>query len=88
MPRGTGAQEEYNSKPRKIAEARGQKEAREQHIAKALTKYNEKEHLRGETLPEEQQVYRVKAFILHLLRHFHVEMFLWRTAGQFTTRLR
>lgn len=39
---------------------RKMKEAREQDIAMALTKYNEKEHLRGETLPEEQQVYRVK----------------------------
>ena len=36
------------------------KEAREQDIAMALTKYNEKEHLRGETLPQEQQVCRVK----------------------------
>ena len=36
------------------------KEAREQDIAVALSKHNEKEHLRGETLPEQQQVYRVK----------------------------
>ena len=66
MPRGTGAQEEYNPKPRKISEAHVQqkeavKEACEQDIAKALTKYNEKEHLCGEILPEEQQIYRVKA---------------------------
>ena len=36
------------------------KEARKQNIAMALMKYSEKEHLRGDTLPEEQQVYRIK----------------------------
>ena len=36
------------------------KEAHESDIAMALAKHNEKENLRGETLPEQQQVYRVK----------------------------
>ena len=36
------------------------KEAREQDIAQALKKYNSECHPRGETLPESQQVYRVK----------------------------
>ena len=36
------------------------KEARERDIGTALAKYNETEHLRGETLPEQQQIYRVK----------------------------
>ena len=36
------------------------KEAREKDIAVALAKHNEEQHLRGETLPEQQQVYRVK----------------------------
>ena len=42
------------------------KEAREQDIAMALMKYNEKEHLSGETLPEEQQVYRIKVVMAFL----------------------
>ena len=37
-----------------------QKDARERDIAEALTKYNDDAHLEGETLPMEQQVYRVK----------------------------
>ena len=40
----------------------GKKEAREQDIAQALKKYNSECHPRGETLPESQQVYRVKLF--------------------------
>ena len=35
------------------------KEARERDIAESLTKYNKEIHPRGETLPQEQQVYRV-----------------------------
>ena len=37
-----------------------EKGKREQDITQAFAKYNEEEHLRGETLPMEQQVYRVK----------------------------
>ena len=37
-----------------------QKVGREQDIANALEKHNNKEHLQGETLPMQQQVYRVK----------------------------
>ena len=36
------------------------KQAREQDIAKTLSVHNEKTHLKGETLPEQQQVFRVK----------------------------
>ena len=36
------------------------KEAREKDIAEALVQYNSDNHLRGETLPQSQQVYRVK----------------------------
>ena len=36
------------------------KEARERDIAESLTKYNKEIHPRGETLPQEQEVYRVK----------------------------
>ena len=36
------------------------KEAREQDITQALKQYNSERHPRGETLPESQQVYRVK----------------------------
>ena len=36
------------------------KEARERDIAHALAAYDEEKHLKGETLPENQQVYRVK----------------------------
>ena len=36
------------------------KELREKRIAEMLVKHNEEQHLRGETLPEEQQVYRIK----------------------------
>lgn len=37
-----------------------EKEFREKNIAECLKKYNEKSHSVGETLPEQQQVYRVK----------------------------
>ena len=36
------------------------KEARERDIAASLRQYNEQVHQRGETLPEQQQVYRVR----------------------------
>ena len=36
------------------------KEAREKHIADMLVQHNDRTHLRGETLPQEQQVYRIK----------------------------
>ena len=36
------------------------KELKEKHIADMLIEHNQEEHLRGETLPEQQQVYRVK----------------------------
>ena len=36
------------------------KEAREKNIADMLVQHNEETHLRGETLPEQQQVYRIK----------------------------
>ena len=36
------------------------KELRERRIAKMLVKHNEEQHMQGETLPEEQQVYRIK----------------------------
>ena len=39
---------------------RERKEARERDIADSLTKYNKEFHPRGETLPQQQQVYRVK----------------------------
>ena len=36
------------------------KEARERDIASTLRKHNEETHMRGETLPEQQQVYHVR----------------------------
>lgn len=36
------------------------KEAREKNIAHMLVQHNDETHLRGETLPEQQQVYRIK----------------------------
>ena len=36
------------------------REARQTNIAEALKKHNDASHLKGETLPESQQVYRVK----------------------------
>ena len=37
-----------------------QQKAKDQDIAQSLRKYNEDVHLRGETVPEQQQVFRVK----------------------------
>ena len=42
------------------------KELREKDIADSLVSYNAKEHLSGETLPEQQQVYRVKVVMAFL----------------------
>jgi len=36
------------------------KEAREKHIVECLRKHNDTTHMRGKTLPEDQQVYRVQ----------------------------
>lgn len=49
-----------SSKHQKSKQRLESKEARERDIADSLRKYNETTHLRGETLPEDQQVYRVK----------------------------
>jgi phosphodiesterase/alkaline phosphatase D-like protein len=38
------------------------KEARERDVVDSSRKYNEITHLREETLPKDQQIYRVKAF--------------------------
>ena len=43
------------------------KEARERDIAESLTKYNKEIHPRGETLPQEQEVYRVKVVSAFLM---------------------
>ena len=54
----------------KHADSRKKREAKEAHewdIAMALEKHNANEHLRSETLPEQQQVYRVKV-VTALLR--------------------
>ena len=47
-------------KHRNSKERLARKGARERDIASTLKKYNEQVHPRGETLPEHQQVYRVK----------------------------
>ena len=57
---------------------RKSKEAREKSIADALAAHNEESHLRGETLPPNQQVYRVRVLTcflragvpLHKYEHF------------------
>lgn len=49
-----------SSKHQKSKQRLESKEARERDIADSLRKYNETIHLRGETLPEDQQIYRVK----------------------------
>ena len=41
-------------------ERMSKKEAQQKYLAEALQKYNDDVHLRGETLPQTQQVYRVK----------------------------
>ena len=48
------------SKHAKGKEGMSKKEARERDLAESLQKYNDDVHLRGETLPQAQQVYRVK----------------------------
>ena len=47
-------------KHRNSKERLSRKEAREGDIASSLRKYNEQVHQHGETLPEQQQVYRVR----------------------------
>ena len=42
------------------------KQAHEQDIARALSVHNEQTHLKGETLPEQQQVFRVKVVLSFL----------------------
>ena len=49
-----------SAKHKKGIERLKKKTAKEKDIAKSLKLYNSVEHLRGETLPEAQQVYRVK----------------------------
>ena len=49
-----------SAKHKKGIERLKEKTAKEKDIAKSLKLYNSTEHLRGETLPEAQQVYRVK----------------------------
>ena len=49
-----------SSKHRKGKERLKRKDSRERDIAEDLRKYNEEMHPRGETLPEEQQIYCVK----------------------------
>ena len=49
-----------SSKHAKGKERMSKKEAQQKDLAEALQKYNEDVHLRGETLPQTQQVYRVK----------------------------
>ena len=49
-----------SAKHQKSKQRINHKEARERDIAASLRKYNKDVHPRGESLPEEQQVYRVK----------------------------
>ena len=42
------------------------KQARQQDIARALSVHNEQTHLKGETLPEQQQVFCVKVVLSFL----------------------
>ena len=54
---------EYHIKSGKHDEGKkrlGKRKANDQDIAQSLKKYNEQVHGRGETLPEQQQVFRVK----------------------------
>lgn len=53
-------------KHQKIKQRLLSKEKREQDIAKSLRQYNDENHPRGETLPESQQVYRVKVVMAFL----------------------
>ena len=47
-------------KHRNLTERLARKEVRERNIASSLRKYNEQVNPRGETLPKQQQVYRVR----------------------------
>ena len=58
-----------SAKHKKGIERLKKKTAKEKDIAKSLKLYNSVEHLRGETLPEAQQVYRVK-----LIRNFYKQV--------------
>ena len=49
-----------SAKHKKSKERLQHKVAREKHIADTLVRQNEETHLRGETLPEQQQVYCIK----------------------------
>ena len=49
-----------SQKHQKCKERLARKEERKQIIASSLRKYNDEAHPRGETLPEQQQVHRVK----------------------------
>lgn len=49
-----------STKHKQSKERLTKKEAREKHIADMLVQHNAQTHQRGETLPQEQQVYRVK----------------------------
>ena len=48
-----------STKHKQSKERLTKKEAREKHIADMLVQHNDATHQRGETLPHEQQVYRV-----------------------------
>ena len=71
------------------------KEKREQDIADALAKHNSEVHLRGETLPVSQQVYRVKvegsltSTVIGCSREsfFSIEKHFWRAARQLVAGL-
>ena len=52
-----------SSKHQKSQQRIKHKEARERDIAASLRKYNKDVHPRRESLPEEQQVYRVSTFL-------------------------
>ena len=47
------------------------KELREKSIAEALAAHNEQNHLKGETLPADQQVYRVKVVSCFMRKYDH-----------------
>lgn len=49
-----------SAKHKRSIERLKNKESRERDIAESLKRFNERTHQRGETLPESQQVYRVK----------------------------
>ena len=53
-----------SSKHQKSKERLALRQAREVNLAESLAKHNSETHLRGETLPIDQQVYRVKVVFL------------------------